>query len=78
MCCTIMFSSQLLSQHNLPDVHSIINKSEFQVTPRIVSPVARQAIQKGERPGAFLNVQEKFTDRVVILSGTQKDRKSVV
>jgi hypothetical protein len=73
MCCTIMFSSQLLSQHNLKDVHSIVNRSEFQVTPRTVSPVARQAIQKGERPGAFLNVQEKFTDRVVILSGTQKE-----
>ena len=68
---SLLFHFQLQAQEpafELKKVDKIIQKSDLQLKPMVVSPVAQRAIQRGVTPGAFKNVTYNYTDRVTTLS----------
>jgi hypothetical protein len=73
LVCSIALTPYLFGQFTPQQIHSVVDKNEFQIKTKAVSAVARQAIQRGEKPGAFTGVQEKFTNQVVILTNEQRN-----
>lgn len=72
-----IFNFQLQAQEpafELKKVNKIIQKNDLQLKPRVVSPVAQRAKQRGVTPGAFKKVSYNYTDRVATLSSETRNK----
>ncbi len=72
----ILFSTtaqQKVSVPNLTNVNTVIKKSEFVLQRTALSPIAKRAMQKGEKPGQFKNVSYSYTSKVRLITEEQRN-----
>ncbi|NPA36755.1 MAG: hypothetical protein GXO47_07890 [Chlorobi bacterium] len=68
-----LFSQQKIKVNSLTNISGVITRSDFKPVNKGLSPVARKALQKGEKPGEFKNVSYTYSSRVRVLSPVQKN-----